>query len=75
MWTKVQKCLRFCGQETLAMIVCQQMRDPTEHYASSAKMLLDSDGHTLDACSACFPAVMSVEVAEFINGIFDLLII
>ena len=68
MWRKIQRCLRHCGFETLAMIVCQQMRDPTEHYVSSADNLMESEGSTLDACTAYFPLVSSMELAEFLNG-------
>lgn len=68
MWYKVQRCLRACGSETLAALVCQLMRDPQEHYVLTAKALLESQNDIPDGSSAFFPLISDMNLLEFMHG-------
>lgn len=68
MWLKVQRCLRMSGAETLSALVCQLMRNPIEHYVSTASSLAETHGDTLDACTAYFPLISDINLAEFMSG-------
>lgn len=68
MWLKVQNCLRKSGTETLAALMCQFMRSPTERYVPTASSLLETHGDTLDACTAYFPLISDMNLVEFMSG-------
>nr|CDP91181.1 Bm8199, isoform a [Brugia malayi] len=68
MWLKVQRCLRMNGAETLSTLICQLMRNPVERYVPTASSLLETQGDTLDACTAYFPLISDINLAEFMSG-------
>ncbi|EJW84334.1 hypothetical protein WUBG_04752 [Wuchereria bancrofti] len=68
MWLKVQRCLRVNGAETLSTLICQLMRNPIERYVPTASSLLETHGDTLDACTAYFPLISDINLAEFMSG-------
>ncbi|VBB30515.1 unnamed protein product [Acanthocheilonema viteae] len=67
MWLKVQRCLRMSGAETLSALVCQLMRNPIERYVPTASSLMETHGDTLDACTAYFPLISDINLAEFMS--------
>ncbi|CAG9536551.1 unnamed protein product [Cercopithifilaria johnstoni] len=71
MWLKVQRCLRMSGAETLSALICQLMRNPTERYVSTASSLMESHGDTLDACTAYFPLISDINLAEFMSDVYE----
>lgn len=70
MWFKVQRCLRVSGCETLSALICQLMRSPIERYVPTASSLLEIHGDTLDACTAYFPLISDINLAEFMSGLY-----
>ncbi|MCP9262346.1 hypothetical protein DINM_005619 [Dirofilaria immitis] len=68
MWLKVQRCLRISGAETLSVLICQLMRNPIERYVPTASSLMETHGDTLDACTAYFPLISDINLAEFMSG-------
>uniref|UniRef100_A0A1I7W1V1 UBR-type domain-containing protein n=1 Tax=Loa loa TaxID=7209 RepID=A0A1I7W1V1_LOALO len=71
MWLKVQRCLRMGGAETLSVLICQLMRNPTERYVPTASSLLETHGDTLDACTAYFPLISDINLAEFMSDVYE----
>ncbi|VDK86607.1 unnamed protein product [Litomosoides sigmodontis] len=71
MWLKVQRCLRMSGAETLSVLTCQLMRNPTERYVPTALSLLETRGDTLDACTAYFPLISDINLAEFMSDVYE----
>ncbi|KAK6105022.1 hypothetical protein QQG55_18630 [Brugia pahangi] len=71
MWLKVQRCLRMNGAETLSTLICQLMRNPVERYVPTASSLLETQGDTLDACTAYFPLISDINLAEFMSDVYE----
>ncbi|OZC06500.1 hypothetical protein X798_06511 [Onchocerca flexuosa] len=71
MWLKVQRCLRMSGAETLSALICQLMRNPNEHYVPTASSLMETHGDTLDACTAYFPLISDINLAEFMSDVYE----
>ncbi|KAM3718703.1 Integrator complex subunit [Dirofilaria immitis] len=71
MWLKVQRCLRISGAETLSVLICQLMRNPIERYVPTASSLMETHGDTLDACTAYFPLISDINLAEFMSDVYE----